>query len=252
MSSASALPSGASSVLPAPSRAGSLCVEQLVAGYGANVVLENISLWVPAGSTLAILGRNGAGKTTLLRTLMGYTTRHRGEIYVQEQALGALPVHQRVMAGLGYVPQGRDIFPSLSVHEHLAVAARPGGLSPEAVYALFPRLAERRRSTGNRLSGGEQQMLAIGRALAGAPRVLLLDEPLEGLAPIIVETLFARLSELRSQLTLVLVEQKIELALSFAETVLVLERGKPVFHGPSAELRADEAAQQRWLSVGTH
>jgi len=247
---------GSGAVLPArqgvvpPARQGSLRVTGLTAGYGANVVLEDVSLSVPPGGTVAILGRNGAGKTTLLRTLMGYTTRHRGEIELDGCALGALPVHQRVHAGLGYVPQGRDIFPSLSVHEHLAVAARPGGFSPEAVYALFPRLAERRHSAGSRLSGGEQQMLAIGRALACAPRVLLLDEPLEGLAPIIVEALFARLGELRSQLTLVLVEQKVELALSFAETALVLERGKLVFRGPSAELRADEAAQQRWLGVG--
>jgi branched-chain amino acid transport system ATP-binding protein len=231
---------------------GALRVEQLVAGYGGNVVLEGVSLRVPAGGTVAILGRNGAGKTTLLRTLLGYTTRHRGEVYLDDRALSALPVHQRVLAGLGYVPQGRDIFPSLSVHEHLTVAARPRGFSPEAVYALFPSLAERRRSTGNRLSGGEQQMLAIGRALAGAPRVLLLDEPLEGLAPIIVETLFSRLSELRRQLTIVLVEQKIELALSFAETALVLERGRLVFAGASADLRRDDAAQQRWLGVGTH
>jgi branched-chain amino acid transport system ATP-binding protein len=229
---------------------GELCVSELVAGYGPNVVLEDVALRVPAGGAVAILGRNGAGKTTLLRTLMGYTTRHRGQIYLDDRPLAGLPVHRRVHAGLGYVPQGREIFPSLSVHEHLAVAARPGGLSAEAVYGLFPSLAERRRSAGDRLSGGEQQMLAIGRALAGGPRVLLLDEPLEGLAPIIVDSLFSCLSELRSQLTIVLVEQKIELALSFADTALVLERGRLVFQGASADLRADEAAQQRWLGVG--
>jgi branched-chain amino acid transport system ATP-binding protein len=218
---------------------GELRVTELSAGHGANVVLEDVALHVPAGGAVAILGRNGAGKTTLLRTLMGYTTRHCGEIYLDDRALSGLSVHQRVHAGLGYVPQGREIFPSLSVHEHLTVAARPGGFSADAVYALFPRLAERRRSAGDRLSGGEQQMLAIGRALTGAPRVLLLDEPLEGLAPIIVEALFTRLTELRSQLTIVLVEQKIELALSFADTALVLERGRLVFQGASADLRAD-------------
>ena len=228
----------------------SLIVQDLVAGYGATLVLDGISLDVPQGGALAILGRNGAGKTTLLRSLMGYTTRQRGSITLDGRPLQALPVHQRVRAGLGYVPQGRDIFPSLSVRENLAVALRPGGLSLDAVYALFPSLAARRASTGNRLSGGEQQMLAIGRALCGGPRVLLLDEPLEGLAPIIVETLFARLGELRGQLTILLVEQKIELALSFAETAVVLERGRIVFSGASSKLLRDEAAQQRWLGVG--
>jgi branched-chain amino acid transport system ATP-binding protein len=228
----------------------SLRVQDLVAGYGATLVLDGITLDVPRGGALAILGRNGAGKTTLLRTLMGYTTRQRGSITLDGQPLQALPVHQRVRAGLGYVPQGREIFPSLSVQENLAVALRPGGLSLDAVYALFPSLAARRASTGNRLSGGEQQMLAIGRALCGGPRVLLLDEPLEGLAPIIVETLFARLGELRGQLTILLVEQKIDLALSFAETAVVLERGRIVFSGASGKLLHDEAAQQRWLGVG--
>jgi branched-chain amino acid transport system ATP-binding protein len=228
-----------------------LYAHDLVAGYGETTVLEGVSFEVPSGGSLAILGRNGVGKTTLLRTLMGYTTRTRGEIRIGDQVLTGLPVHRRVRAGLGYVPQGRDIFSSLSVAENLAVALRPGGFSLEAVYALFPGLAARRSSMGNRLSGGEQQMLAIGRALCGGPRVLLLDEPLEGLAPIIVETLFARLAELRSQLTIVLVEQKVELALGFADSALVLERGKIVFSGPSAALARDEAAQQRWLGVGT-
>ena len=228
----------------------SLRVQDLVAGYGATVVLDGISLEVARGGALAILGRNGAGKTSLLRTLMGYTTRQRGSITLDGQPLESLPVHQRVRAGLGYVPQGRDIFPSLSVQENLAVGLRPGGLSLDAVYALFPSLAARRASTGNRLSGGEQQMLAIGRALCGGPRVLLLDEPPEGLAPIIVETLFARLGELRGELTIVLVEQKIELALSFAETAIVLERGRIAFSGASSKLLHDPAAQQRWLGVG--
>jgi branched-chain amino acid transport system ATP-binding protein len=226
-----------------------LLVKDLVAGYGATLVLEGVSLEVPRGGSVAILGRNGAGKTTLLRTLMGYTTRRSGSAWLDGKSITELPVHRRVQAGLGYVPQGRDIFPSLTVHENLAVAARPGGFPLDAMYELFPSLAERRRSTGNRLSGGEQQMLAIARALVGGPRVLLLDEPLEGLAPIIVETLFARLSELRAQLSIVLVEQKVDLALAFAESAVVLERGKVVFSGPSAELAADEEAQGRWLGV---
>ena len=226
-----------------------LRVEELVAGYGSTLVLEGVSLEVPRGGSVAILGRNGAGETTLLRTLMGYTTRRSGNIWLDGTPLTELPVHRRVLAGLGYVPQGRDIFPSLTVHENLAVAARSGGFSLDSMYGLFPNLAERRRSTGNRLSGGEQQMLAIARALVGGPRVLLLDEPLEGLAPIIVETLFARLSELRTVLSIVLVEQKVDLALAFAEHALVLERGKVVFNGPSAQLAADEEAQGRWLGV---
>jgi branched-chain amino acid transport system ATP-binding protein len=226
-----------------------LTVENLVAGYGSTVVLEGLSFEVPAGGTLAVLGRNGVGKTTLLKTLMGYTTRHRGTLRLNGETLDELPVHARARLGLGYVPQGRDIFPSLSVHEHLAIAARPGGFTAEGVYALFPSLAERRRSTGNRLSGGEQQMLAIGRALMGAPRILLLDEPLEGLAPIIVETLFERLGELRAELTIVLVEQKVDLALAFAAEAIVLARGKIVYRGPSSDLARDDSAQGRWLGV---
>ncbi|HKO95184.1 MAG TPA: ABC transporter ATP-binding protein [Polyangiaceae bacterium] len=226
-----------------------LSVQDLVAGYGSTLVLEGVSLELPRGGSLAVLGRNGAGKTTLLRTLMGFTTLRSGSIWLDGKSLTELPVHRRVHTGLGYVPQGRDIFPSLTVHENLAIAARPGGFSLGAMYELFPSLAERRRSTGNRLSGGEQQMLAIARALVGGPRVLLLDEPLEGLAPIIVETLLERLRALRERLSIILVEQKVDLALAFADTAVVLERGKVVFNGPSAQLAADEAAQGRWLGV---
>jgi branched-chain amino acid transport system ATP-binding protein len=228
-----------------------LAVEGLIAGYGATVVLDGVSFAVPAGGTLAVLGRNGVGKTTLLATLMGYTNRHAGAIRLGDRSVEGLPTHLRVRAGFGYVPQEREIFPSLTAEENLAVAARPGGFTSDDVFTLFPALAERRRNTGNRLSGGEQQMLAIGRALVGAPRVLLLDEPMEGLAPIVVETLFDALARIRDAggLTIVLVEQKVDLALAFAAEAIVLDRGRIVYRGPCDRLRADEVAQARHLGV---
>jgi branched-chain amino acid transport system ATP-binding protein len=228
-----------------------LRVEGLVAGYGETVVLDGISFEIPPGGTLALLGRNGVGKTTLMTTLMGITTRHRGRIWLGDQPIETIPIHQRARLGLGYVPQEREIFTSLTIEENLLVSMLPGGWSIEAVYDLFPRLKERRRSTGNRLSGGEQQMLAVGRALAGAPKVLLLDEPLEGLAPIVVESLLENLTRIHSQsgVTTILVEQKADLALSFAAQVAVIDRGKIVHSGPSQALRNDHALQARLLSV---
>ncbi len=230
-----------------------LAVEELVAGYGATVVLDGISFAVPAGGTLAILGRNGVGKTTLLCTLMGYTTRHRGGVRLGETRIETMATHRRVLAGLGYVPQEREIFPSLTAEENLAVSARPGGWTIEAVYELFPSLAERRRNPGNRLSGGEQQMLAVGRALVGAPQVLLLDEPMEGLAPIVIDALYDALAKIRDEtgLTILLVEQKADLALAFAADAIVLSRGRIVYHGSSETLRTDEEAQARVLGVGS-
>jgi branched-chain amino acid transport system ATP-binding protein len=230
-----------------------IAIHDLVAGYGATVVLDGVSLDVPAGGTLAVLGRNGVGKTTLLTTMMGLTTHHRGSIKLGEQSIEHLPVHRRARSGLGYVPQEREIFLSLTVDENLAVSSLPGGWSADAVYELFPGLKERRRNTGNRLSGGEQQMLAVGRAMVGAPKVLLLDEPLEGLAPIVVEALFEALSRVRDQsgLTMILVEQKAELALTFARDAIVLDRGRIVYQGSSAALREDQAMQARLLGVGT-
>jgi branched-chain amino acid transport system ATP-binding protein len=229
-----------------------LKIENLVAGYGDTVVLDGVSLELPPGGTLALLGRNGVGKTTLLTTLMGITTRHGGTIQLGDQSIETLPIHRRARLGLGYVPQEREIFPSLTVEENLAVSALPGGWSIDAVYDLFPRLKERYRNTGNRLSGGEQQMLAVARALAGGPKVLLLDEPLEGLAPIVIEALFDALLKIRDEagLSMILVEQKAELALSFAKEVAVLDRGKVVHRGPSAALLADHDAQARLLGVG--
>jgi branched-chain amino acid transport system ATP-binding protein len=227
-----------------------LAVEGLVAGYGATVVIDDVSLAVPAGGTLAILGRNGVGKSTLLKTLMGLTTLHRGSVRLGDERIDHVPTHQRARLGLGYVPQEREIFPSLTTEENLAVSVLPGGWSTEAVLDLFPALKERLRITGNRLSGGEQQMLAIGRALVGGPKVLLLDEPLEGLAPVVVEALFEALPKIRDAGTsIVLVEQHAELALSFAQHAAVLDRGKVVHLSTSAQLRADEATQARLLGV---
>jgi branched-chain amino acid transport system ATP-binding protein len=227
-----------------------LSVEGLVAGYGATVVIDDVSFTLPAGGTLAILGRNGVGKSTLLKTLMGLTTLHGGGVLLGGERIDHVPTHQRARHGLGYVPQEREIFPSLTTEENLAVSVLPGGWSMEAVLDLFPALKERARTTGNRLSGGEQQMLAIGRALVGAPKVLLLDEPLEGLAPVVVEALFEALPKIRDAgASIVLVEQHAELALSFAQHAAVLDRGKVVHFGTSAQLRADEATQARLLGV---
>ena len=211
------------------------------AGYGATVVLEDVGFSLGARGSLAVLGRNGVGKTTLLATIMGHTTFHSGEILFNRRPVQALPVYERSRLGIGYVPQERLIFPSLSVHENLTVAARPGRWSAERVYDLFPRLKERRAAMGNQLSGGEQQMLAIGRALMGNPSLLLLDEPLEGLAPIIVELLLLSLKKLISEdsLALILVEQHARVALSVTDSALVLNRGRITHYGPSAALLAD-------------
>jgi branched-chain amino acid transport system ATP-binding protein len=226
-------------------------VRDLRAGYGPTVVLDGISFSVPAGGTLAVLGRNGVGKTTLLATLMGLTTMHQGTIRLGDRQIEAEPTHVRNQLGLGYVPQEREIFPSLTVEENLAVSLHEGGWTIDAVFGLFPGLKARRKNTGNRLSGGEQQMLAIGRALVGAPKVLLLDEPLEGLAPVVIEALMEALERVQkeSQLTTLLVEQKAELALSLTQEAIVLDRGRIVYRGASAALNADETNKARLLGV---
>ncbi len=176
--------------------ADALKLERVRAGYGQTVVLEDVDLVLRERGALAVLGRNGVGKTTLLATIMGHTTFHSGEILLCEKSISRLPVYQRARLGVGFVPQEREIFPSLSVEENLGVAARPGRWTLERVYDLFPRLAERRSHQGNQISGGEQQMLAIGRALMGNPSLMLMDEPLEGLAPIIIESLLRALNRL--------------------------------------------------------
>jgi branched-chain amino acid transport system ATP-binding protein len=216
-------------------------VRRVRAGYGETVVLEDVELALPEDGALAVLGRNGVGKTTLLATIMGHTTFHTGEIRLRGQPVQTLPVYERSRLGIGYVPQERLIFPSLDVDENLTVAARPGRWSAARVYELFPRLKERRAAMGNQLSGGEQQMLAIGRALMGNPSLLLLDEPLEGLAPIIVELLLVSLRQLIAEkgLAVILVEQHAKTALAVTRNALILNRGRVAHYGPSAELLAN-------------
>jgi len=218
-----------------------LKVSGVRAGYGETVILEDVAFELPERGSLAVLGRNGVGKTTLLATIMGHTTFHSGKMLFNEKAVEALPVYERCRMGIGFVPQERLIFPSLSVEENLAVASRPGRWTVERVYDLFPRLAERKTHRGNQISGGEQQMLAIGRALMGNPSLLLMDEPLEGLAPIIVEALLASLKKLMSEdaLAIILVEQHAKLALEVTRDALVMSRGRVIHRGPSAALLAD-------------
>jgi branched-chain amino acid transport system ATP-binding protein len=215
-----------------------LTLRRIRSGYGETVVLEDVDLALPNDGALAVLGRNGVGKTTLLSTIMGHTTFHSGEVLFNGKAIHGLPVYERARLGIGFVPQERLIFPSLDVEENLGVAARPGRWSAARVYDLFPRLKERRSAMGNQLSGGEQQMLAIGRALMGNPSLLLLDEPLEGLAPIIVEMLLSSLKKLISEdsLAIILVEQHAKVALGVTQSALVLNRGRVSHYGPSAEL----------------
>jgi branched-chain amino acid transport system ATP-binding protein len=218
--------------------AAGLRLDGVVAGYGETVVLEGISLDLAPAGTLAVLGRNGVGKTTLLATIMGHTRLRDGGIRFGDADLAALPAYRRARLGIGLVPQEREIFPSLTVEENLLVAARPGRWSLASIYDFFPSLAERRRNRGNQLSGGEQQMLAIGRALMGNPFLLLMDEPLEGLAPVIVDVLLAGLDRLKREddLALLLVEQHAQLALELAADAIVLDRGTVVFAGTSREL----------------
>ena len=221
--------------------ADALRITNVRAGYGETVILEDVAFDLPERGSLALLGRNGVGKTTLLATIMGQTTFHAGEIHFSGLEISSLPVYERCRLGIGYVPQERMIFPSLSVEENLTVAARPGRWSLQRVYDLFPRLAERKSHRGNQISGGEQQMLAIGRALMGNPSLLLMDEPLEGLAPIIVESLLRALKRLIAEdsLTVILVEQHAKLALEVTRTALIMSRGRVIHHGPSEALLAD-------------
>ena len=228
-----------------------LAVEGVAAGYLSGVVLEEIAFTLGDGDSLALLGRNGVGKTTLLITLMGLTRLHRGRVRWAGGDLTALPTHARAAAGIGWVPQERYVFPSLTVEEHLTVVARPGPWTLERVYATFPRLHERRANYGRQLSGGEQQMLAIARALMVNPRLLLLDEPMEGLAPIIVQELAATIRGLVEEggLAVILVEQHAKLALSMTNHALVLDRGRIVHRSDSASLLRDPDTLHRLVAV---
>jgi branched-chain amino acid transport system ATP-binding protein len=228
-----------------------LTLDGVRAGYGEAVVLDDVSLELAPNGSLAVLGRNGVGKSTLLLTVMGLTQVMRGRIVWRGKEITALPAHRRARAGIGWAAQEREVFPSLTVEENLTVASRPGRWDLAAVYRLFPRLAERRGNMGNQLSGGEQQMLAIARALTTNPALLLLDEPLEGLAPIIVEELAEAIRRMLGEegTAVVLVEQHAELALSLTRDAVVMERGAIVHRAPSAQLVRDAATLDRYIGL---
>ena len=216
-------------------------LRRVCAGYGETVVIEDIELALAPGECVSVIGRNGVGKTTLLATVMGHTTLHSGDVMLEERDISTTPSFRRALAGIGFVPQEREIFPSLSVRENLTVAARPGDWTLPRVFELFPRLQERLDNMGNQLSGGEQQMLSIARALMTNPTILLMDEPTEGLAPVLVETLTAALARLRanSALSIILVEQNSRVALTFSPRTVILDKGRIVYDGESEPLRAD-------------
>ncbi len=230
-------------------------VAGLSAGYGPTQIVQNITFDVPAGGRLAILGRNGVGKTTLLATLMGLSTRHAGSVRIGDVDITRRRTSARALAGVGYVPQSRDVFASLTVEENLATGLKGRGRAALAeAYEMFPRLGERRRHLGGQLSGGEQQMLSMARTMLGQPSLLLLDEPLEGLAPVICDELMSMITRLAGSgdVTVVLVEQQIERALDFADRVLILERGREVWSGVPDALRTDRGLIERLLGVGIH
>jgi branched-chain amino acid transport system ATP-binding protein len=226
-------------------------VDNLSAGYGQAVILDRVSLSLPAGQTMALLGRNGTGKTTLINTLAGATRQHGGAIRLAGLELHKLPSHERAAAGIGWVPQERNIFKSLTVHENLTAVARPGPWTPQRVYELFPRLAERTNNLGTQLSGGEQQMLAVGRALALNPRLLLLDEPLEGLAPIIVAELLAAIARITRDegLSAIIVEQHPQPILAISHRAVVLDHGTVVHSGAARDLKDAPELLDRLIGV---
>jgi branched-chain amino acid transport system ATP-binding protein len=228
-----------------------LRVEGVTAGYGDAVVLHGVSLEIPEHGSLAVLGRNGVGKSTLLLTVMGYTQMRAGKVFWRGKDVSRLAPNRRALAGIGWVAQEREIFPSLSVEENLTVAARGGNWTLDAIYRMFPRLAERRRNMGNQLSGGEQQMLAIARALMTNPSLLLLDEPFEGLAPVIVEELINSITLLLAdrKIAIVLVEQHTDVALELTREAVVLERGAVAHRAPSADLMRDTATLERLVGL---
>src|SRR3954470_7965368 len=228
-----------------------LAINQLTAGYGEATVLSRVSLSIAEGQSLALLGPNGMGKTTLVNSIVGVTRYFSGMIRLDARDITRLRADQRAHAGVGWVPQERNIFKSLTVEENLTAVAQPGPWTTDKVFAMFPRLAERRRNLGNQLSGGEQQMLAVGRALILNPRIILLDEPLEGLAPIIVEELLAALKRIIQQegLSAILVEQNAKKILGVTDRAAIIERGGIVHEAPSAAGAADKAVLEKYLGV---
>ncbi|MSQ18930.1 MAG: ABC transporter ATP-binding protein [Betaproteobacteria bacterium] len=228
-----------------------LQIKGLSAGYGAARVLHGIDLTVERGETMVVIGRNGVGKTTLVETICGLTSHHAGEIIVHGTRVEALPAYKRNRLGVGWVPQEREVFKSLTVDENIRIVGRAGAWTPAKIYALFPRLAERRRNYGSQLSGGEQQMLAIARSLATNPTLLLLDEPVEGLAPLIVQELVRVINQMRSEgsLALVLVEQKHEIALANSDRCVVIDHGEIVHRSASRDLLADAETLERLIGV---
>ena len=228
-----------------------LALRHISAGYGDTVVLEDVNLGIQAGESISVIGRNGVGKTTLLATVMGHTTLHGGEVTLGSVSLARVPVFRRARSGIGFVPQEREIFPSLTVRENLEVGARPGPWTQERVFDLFPNLGARLSHAGSQLSGGEQQMLSIARALLTNPRILLMDEPTEGLAPVIVEALAAVLARLAAEgaLSIVLVEQNSRVALAFSARTVVMDKGRIVYDGASAALAADGERLAKLIGV---
>ncbi|MGH8688799.1 MAG: ABC transporter ATP-binding protein [Burkholderiales bacterium] len=229
-----------------------LRIAGVVAGYGATHVLEGVDLALAPGESLSLIGRNGVGKSTLLATIMGHTTLHAGAIELGGRRIETAPAHARARAGLAWVPQEREIFPSLTVRENLEIGARPGPWTAARVFELFPNLRERLGHGGTQLSGGEQQMLAIARALLTNPEVLLMDEPTEGLAPVIVQALAQVLARLRGEggLAIVLVEQNSRVALDFSRRTVVLDKGRVAYDGPSARLREDADLLASLIAAG--
>lgn len=231
-----------------------LVVEGLTCGYGEAVVLQDVGFTLETGRSMALLGRNGTGKTTLIDTLVGVTRRHTGRIVLAGREIHALPVHRRAEAGIGWVPQERNIFKSLTVSENLTAVAHPGPWTEQRVYELFPRLEERKKNLGNQLSGGEQQMLAFGRALVLNPKLLLLDEPLEGLAPIIVEELLRAIRRVARDegLPSIVVEQHPQMVLGVTDDAIVLDRGTIAYRAQSEALLEDPSPLDAWLGVAAH
>jgi branched-chain amino acid transport system ATP-binding protein len=228
-----------------------LALRQVCAGYGAARVLHELDLQVARGETLVVIGRNGVGKSTLVETIIGLTAHQAGEVWFDGQRIDGLPAHARNALGIGWVPQEREVFRSLTVEENLRVVARPGPWTMSQVLALFPRLGERLRNLGGQLSGGEQQMLAMARALMTNPRLLLLDEPVEGLAPLVVQEMFQAIKRMRDSggMSIVLVEQKWDLALAHSDRCVVIDHGSVVHESRSDALLADQGLIERLLGV---